>query len=97
MSAVREIAKTICHQCYAVLDVGDRFCRHCGGPLGKTTENPRPPDPAGPDPTTQPAESWKTMLTGLVLAATLLVVVLVWYVFYRSLEPLRQLHQLQGR
>ncbi len=129
MSAVGEIAKTICHQCYAVLDVGDRFCRQCGAPLVKTTEDPRPPDQAGPDLATQPAESclghsmvlaglvllfgplalpmlwrsrrfpaaWKMILTGLVLAATLLVVLLVWYVFYRSLEPLRQLHQLQGR
>jgi hypothetical protein len=33
MTTVQDIEKIVCHQCFAVLDVGDRFCRHCGVPL----------------------------------------------------------------
>ena len=40
--------------------------------------------------------AWKIILTTLVLAVTLLIVSLLWYVFYKSLEPLRQLKQSQG-
>ncbi len=128
MTVVREIENTVCHHCYAVLDVGDRFCRHCGAPLGDTAGNSRPPDHPRPDRSVRPAESsqghsivlaglvlllgplalpmlwrnrrfptaWKIILTTLMLAATLLIVFLLWYVFYKSLEPLRQLKQLQG-
>ena len=128
MTAAREIEKTVCHHCYAVLDVGDRFCRHCGAPLGNTAGNSGPPDHAEPDRSGRPAErseghsmvlaglvlilgplalpmlwrsrrfptAWKTILTVCMLAITVLIVGLLWYVFYKSLEPLRQLKQLQG-
>ena len=33
MTAVQDIQKVVCPQCYAVLDVGDNFCRHCGAPM----------------------------------------------------------------
>jgi len=34
MSTAVEIEKFVCPQCYAVLDVGDNFCRRCGLPTG---------------------------------------------------------------
>ena len=111
-----------------MLDVGDRFCRHCGTPLGNTAGNSGTPDHPKPDRSGRPAESsqrhsmvlagvvlllgplalpmlwrsrrfpnaWKIILTTLVLAVTLLIVSLLWYVFCKSPEPLRQLRQLQG-
>jgi hypothetical protein len=33
MESTLEIETTICPQCDAVLDIGDRFCRRCGAPL----------------------------------------------------------------
>ena len=33
MESTLEIETTVCPQCDAVLDVGDRFCRRCGVPL----------------------------------------------------------------
>ncbi len=34
MTTSLEIEKTVCPQCFAVLEAGDSFCRHCGGSLG---------------------------------------------------------------
>jgi len=33
MSTAVDIERTVCRQCFAVLDLGDRFCRHCGASL----------------------------------------------------------------
>jgi len=33
MTTALEIEKTVCPRCVAVLDVGDRFCRHCGAAM----------------------------------------------------------------
>jgi len=30
MSTTLDIEKIVCPQCYAMLDVGDNYCRHCG-------------------------------------------------------------------
>ena len=53
MTAAADIQRIVCHQCYAVLDVGDHFCRHCGAatdgsgkpPVGSAVVVPeKPPD-----------------------------------------------------
>ena len=36
IATAEDIEKVVCYQCYAVLDAGDHFCRHCGRPLGDT-------------------------------------------------------------
>lgn len=56
MSAIQEIEKIVCHHCYAVLDVGDNFCRHCGALLGGTAGGYRAPDRAQPDRSGRPAK-----------------------------------------
>ncbi len=48
MSVAHEIEKIVCPQCFAVLDVGDRFCRHCGAPLKNSAAPPAPARPARP-------------------------------------------------
>ncbi len=35
---------------------------------------------------------WKIVLTVVMVALTALILYLIWYVIYQSLEPLRQLH-----
>ena len=35
---------------------------------------------------------WKIVLTVFMVALTALILYLIWYVIYKSLEPLRQLH-----
>lgn len=30
------IEKTVCHRCFTVLNVGDRYCHFCGAPTGLT-------------------------------------------------------------
>ncbi len=129
MTASLEIEKTVCRQCYAVLDLGDSFCRHCGAPLGAGVENPETRAEAEPDRSARPAKrpeghgmmlaglllllgplalpvlwrsrrfptAWKIILTAVMLAVMVLIVGLMWYVSYKSLEPLRQLQELQGR
>jgi hypothetical protein len=39
---------------------------------------------------------WKIILTVLLVAVTVLVVWILWYVFHKLLEPLRNLGELQG-
>lgn len=43
-----EVQKIVCRQCFAVLDVGDNYCRHCGTPTadgGGMPPRPSPPSP----------------------------------------------------
>lgn len=134
MTQTREIEKAVCHGCYAVLDAGDSFCRHCGTPLeggiptGQPAVEPPPHTPphSPADPARLPirwgASPWlalaglfvllgplalpmlwasrrfsrpsKIVLTILVLILTAGVVCSLWYLTYKSLEPLRQLDQL---
>ena len=35
-----EIEKVLCRQCYAVIDVEDKFCRHCGTPTAVSRSAP---------------------------------------------------------
>ena len=44
MSTALDIEKIVCPQCWAMLDVGDNFCRHCGMPTGSSA--PSRPLPA---------------------------------------------------
>lgn len=34
MASALDIEKIVCRRCYAVLDAGDNFCRHCGASTG---------------------------------------------------------------
>lgn len=36
MTTTLDIEKIVCRRCYAVLDAGDNFCRHCGAPTGNS-------------------------------------------------------------
>ena len=37
-----DIENIVCHGCYAMLDVGDKFCRHCGAPTNATDSAGQP-------------------------------------------------------
>lgn len=128
MTQACQIEKALCYHCYAVVDVGDNFCRRCGAPLGEAAADPRAAAWDRPDRSRRPSrwsESpwtvlpalfllfgplalpmlwrsrrfptvWKIILTTTVLAVTATAFGLVWYVFYKSLEPLRHLGELHA-
>jgi len=41
-----EIQKIVCRRCYALLDVGDNYCRHCGAPTRVQGPDDRSPAPS---------------------------------------------------
>ncbi len=39
MTTAVELEKIVCRRCFAMLDVGDAFCRHCGVPTCKPDDS----------------------------------------------------------
>lgn len=121
MPSAHEIQKTVCRRCYAVLDVGDNYCRRCGAPTSPSVAAASPRAAYGGRPkwsetrggilvslfallgplalpmlwrSRQFSRPWKIVLTALVVAITVVVVWLLWYVIHKALEPLGQLREL---
>ncbi|MGD0900184.1 MAG: hypothetical protein ABR915_20300 [Thermoguttaceae bacterium] len=68
------VAKIVCRRCYAVLDAGDNYCRHCGTPTA-------PGIPAAPDAPARPpgwSESPWFVLPMLFLIFGPLAIPLLW-------------------
>jgi len=80
VATAEDIEKVVCYQCYAVLDAGDHFCRHCGQPLGEV------PVPAGtldgsvptPAPRLRLSENRWVVLTMLLLVMGPLGLPMLW-------------------
>jgi hypothetical protein len=126
-----ESKKIVCPKCCAVLEAGDRFCRHCGQATGDAvvlvdggpmaSPSVRPPTPAASrtpwvenvwvvllmlfvmlGPLALPmlwrsrkfSLAWKFILTIVVAGFTVIVFVVLWYVFNQLIAPLRD--ALQG-
>ena len=53
LMTVHDIKKVLCRRCYAVLDVEDKFCRHCGTATGDS-EPTLPPSPGRSADATRP-------------------------------------------
>jgi hypothetical protein len=61
-----EIEKILCHGCHAILDVEDKFCRHCGRPTGRGQPEPASSKPAQPPPHKWADNPW--MMTLMLFA-----------------------------
>jgi len=57
MTAALEIEKIVCRGCMAVLDMGDRYCRHCGAATAAGSDFPCAPESGWGLPSSAPAVS----------------------------------------
>ena len=47
LMSVVDVEKVVCRQCYAVLDLADHFCRHCGTAIAAEVDSPQTRPRAG--------------------------------------------------
>ncbi len=79
MTTAHDIEKIVCHRCCAVLDVGDKYCRHCGVALdGRFTPAPARPAPARKVDEPGWTESRWAVLTALFLVLGALAIPMLW-------------------